>query len=671
MSPDGRSEMEQLDALAVELGEAGRIARLSTAQRGRPDGVFTMRLRSELLQSFGSIAVADGPLELIGCQDSVDSAAATAVSGVPGGESPIAGPIDVQAGFRPLRSDAQPFSRRTARAVPLAVADSVADEGSLDHAGSEPTKLRPSISWHIPTRAMPSRWVGVGLAACLALAAFMVGSGVLWPVKPPARADDAIAATLIRGPQSTALTVGTDLSQGDEIRVAADGRAYLALGSSYVRLDGGADIRLDSLDANDVEISQLAGRVYHRVQLPDGGRYRVRTGDVVWQAAGTAFDLDRESSAGGEQVLGLALQHDVQVSAPGYSGAVLQGSSAVFLLNAAGSASGSPAISAIPVPQLTNAWLILNAGLDARLGLPLGELADLATPTPNPSATSHASPEPTASPTPSPSASDTATPAPTPTPASTTSATPKPTAIPTSRHGSVPNLGNLSITHNSNGTYSFSWPRYTGSGFQWYKLIYGPWGSQPTFNGSNYWACNSSASETSWTGGITPGDYSVRLQVIDESSGRIIVRAQTGVVRLTVVVPATVSLGNLSVVENADGTYTFTWARYDATPFSYYKLVYGPVGSNPSYPKGSPYWAVPSSDSTSVTLIPGVDGFGPGDWAVRIQAIGYPSGAAYAYAQTYVYHLYVAPAPTPTPPATPTPTPTPEPTPTPTPTPTA
>jgi hypothetical protein len=88
-------------------------------------------------------------------------------------------------------------------------------------------------------------------------------------------------------------------------------------------------------------------------------------------------------------------------------------------------------------------------------------------------------------------------------------------------------------------------------------------------------------------------------------------------------------------------------------PFSYYKLVYEPTasGKDPSYPGGSSYWAVPpvgAGSSAPITI-------DPGDYKVRVQAIGYPNGA-YAYAQTTVLLLTV-PAPTPAPTPTPTPTP--------------
>jgi len=102
--------------------------------------------------------------------------------------------------------------------------------------------------------------------------------------------------------------------------------------------------------------------------------------------------------------------------------------------------------------------------------------------------------------------------------------------------------------------------------------------------------------------------------------------------------PPTVNLGALGVTDNGDGTYTFSWTAYTGGSFSYYKLVYEDTasGKTPSYPDGSPYWAVPGTGDTSAGPI----AIPAGDYQVRIQAIGYPSGA-YVYAQSTILHLVV------------------------------
>jgi hypothetical protein len=323
------------------------------------------------------------------------------------------------------------------------------------------------------------------------------------------------------------------------------------------------------------------------------------------------------------------------------------------LFRSDGTPAGSPSIQTIGDQTLAEAWLVDNAALDARLGLPLGLLADGATPAPS------ASPSPTdepATPTDQPAATPTPTTAPTPSP--TTKPTPKPTPKPTTTGPA--SLGSLTVVNNGDGTYKFQWPKYTGSGFQFYKLLHGPVGTDPAYGTSEYWACPTSAGANSWSGAIAAGDYAVRVQVVDTSN---LIRAQSNTVRLTVSPPPTlppvVNLGALTYTDNLDGTYTFRWTQYTGA-FSYYKLAWGNWPGSPSYPSGSPYWAVPpvgASSSDPITI-------GPGDYAVRIQAIGYPGGSAHAYAQTTVLRLTI-PAPV----ATPTPTPTPAPTPTPTPAP--
>ena len=672
MSPEQpHSEMEQLDLLAVELADAGKIARESTAQRGRPDGIFTMRLREELLSSFGSI----GMVRL----EDADAPSLVAPMPVPAADvlafearDQAEAPQPVEAGSEvespePMLGQIARVLRtpRTTEHRPVPVMASAPDTELADATTSDvvapepagPTRLRARVRPLLRPSARPSRFVGLGLAACLALIASLLGIGLLSPVKAPARVDDALAASLVHGDSSTPLAAGALLTQGDEIRVAEGGYAYLSLASSYVRLAAGADLKLDSLDTRDIKVSQLAGRVYHRVVLPDGGSYRVMTGNVAWAATGTAFDLDRTTSASSDTVLGMALQHDLQVSGYGVDAAVPQGTSALITLSSSGLAVGAPATSDLGEASLENPWLLTNAGLDAQLGLPLGELADALHPTPTPtptaSATEVAAPttEPTAVP-----AETAAEPTTAPTAAPTKAPTPKPTPKPTA--AGIPNLGTLSIADAGGGNYSFSWPKYGGSGFEYYKLMYAPWGTNPTYGGSgaNYWACPSDPADTSWSGLIEPGSWGVRVQVVDTSSGKTVIRAQTPVIHLNVPLPATVSLGALTVQDNGDGTYTFKWTKFTGPWFSYYKLVYGPSGSSPSYPGGSSYWAAISNQSqTQVTLKVGTGGFEAGTYAVRLQAIDYPGGHAYAYAETDIADpVTTAPAPTPAPTAAPT-----------------
>ena len=494
------------------------------------------------------------------------------------------------------------------------------------------TALKPSMRWHIPTRVMPSRWIAAGLVASVALGSLLYGSGIMWPTHGVATTDEAMSANLVRGGTTVALAAGTELREGDEIKVGDGGRATLQTGGSYIRMAAGADVRLGSLDLNAMVIGQLAGRVYYRVSVPAGGQYEVDTATVAWRAHGTAFDLDRHATpGGGEQVRGLALFDGIDVNGPQLQATLLEGTSAAVTLATDGSPAGSPIIE--PITMLT---------LDTSLGLPLGQLASLMSPTPQASPTTApivVPDQPTDAPTDAPTivVTPAPTPAPTPTPA------PKRTAAPTPRPTSgIASLGALKIARNGDGSYSFSWPKYIGAGFQYYKLVYENWGKAPNFPSSPYWACNSAATDNSWSGPIDVGDYAVRLQVVDETGSKTIIRAQTNVVHLVVPVaaslPPTVNLGPLGVANNGDGTFNFSWAPYSGGSFSYYKLVWETTasGKEPSYPGGSSYWAVPPSGATSAGPIP----VGPGDYQVRIQAIGYPNGA-YAYAETTILQLVV------------------------------
>ena len=667
MSPDQMMELAQLDVLAAELAEAGRRARVANANRERPEPSFAVRLRVELL---GQIPA---PAEAAGAPPAEDAARRP---------MPPVRPLD--APERPLerRHANRPFggpdrrwadlpaapnrlpSTRWARAIgpdgPAVRGDgqrSAAtgnafgprhaqagfgrqpDEDTgreLDETRGE-TALQPSMRWHIPTRIAPSRWIAAGLAASVAIASLLYGSGILWPVRTVAMTDEAVGATLVRGGATMTLMSGAELRERDEIKVADGGRATLQIGGSYVRMAGGADVRFTSLDSNHVAVDQIAGRVYHRVAVPAGGDYQVTTASVTWKAHGTAFDLDRRSSAGGgEEVRGLALFDGLDVHGPQLQATLAEGTSAIVVLAPDGAPSGSPVIEPISAITLSDAWLLGNASLDSRLGLPLGHLASVVTPAPRATSTTDTTivlpDEPTSAPTTEP----TATPARTAIPAPT----PRPTARPTP--AGPANLGQLQITRNGDGTYSFVWPKYTGSGFLYYKLVYENWGKTPNYPASPYWVCNTSATDNTWTGLIDPGDYAVRLQVVDEPGGTPVIRAQTNVVRLTVsappTLPPTVNLGALVVTDNGGGTYTFSWTAYTGGPFSYYKLVYETTasGKTPSYPDGSHYWAVPGTGDTSVGPIH----IPSGDYQVRIQAIGYPDGA-YAYGQTTVVHLVV------------------------------
>jgi FecR protein./Ribosomal protein L9, N-terminal domain. len=419
--------------------------------------------------------------------------------------------------------------------------------------------------------------------------------------------------------------------EGDVVDVGAGGRATLVMGGSFVRMAPGSELRLDRLDPSHPVVNQLSGRAYHRVSVGPNGNYTVITDTVTWVATGTAFDLDRHPvGAGGEEVTGLALLDGLNLQGPQVKAALNQGQGAVVQLASAGSSARAPAIDQISAKILADPWLVQNAHLDALAGLDLGELAVDVGPV------ASLVPSPTVAPT----AAPTADPFRQPTLGPTRRPTPRPTPA------GPPNLGNLTISDNGNGTFTFNWPKYTGDGFTFYKLVYADWGRTPSYPASPYWACNSGVDQNSWTGSIDIGDYAVRVQVVDESKGSVI-RAQTKVVRLKVTGPTptpgptpppTQSLGSLSVQDDGGGYFTFSWAPYTGGwPFDAYKLVYMTWPGSPSYLSHyDGFWAFGTGQTSSGSiLVPS------GHWAFRVQAIGTPGGKGYDFARTGVFEVTV------------------------------
>jgi hypothetical protein len=623
---DGVAESEQLNGLTAELVEAGRIARTGTVRRELPDGEFASRLRLELLAQVPELRAVDGLAPVSSTrQPSGEGLVERRGSNRPltfGQAARTAGSPDAAAVARPRSGKRW---RRPAEAIAPATTPPPTVQGTGVAGGR--AVLRPGVRWQRPAHVMPARWVAIGLAASLAIASLLYGSVFVFPNRPTATAQMAVNATLLRGGATTALAAGAELREGDEIKVGNGGLAVLNLGTSFVRMAPDSSLQLDSLEVDHLVVDQLEGRAYHRVSVDDSGDYTVVTASVKWTARGTAFDLNRyPTEFGGEEVRGLALLHGLDVAGPDVDASLYQGQSAIVVLRD-GEPLGDATIGQIGSQTLKDAWLVQNAQLDHLAGLDLGELAALLNPTPE---ITPAETEAVATPAP-------ATPTPVP-------PTPRPTPRPTVIHPA--NLGTLKIVHNADGSYTFSWPKYTGDGFSFYKLVHGPAGTSPTYPAFDYWACNTDRGNTSWTGFIDAGSYAVRVQVVDESDGKIMIRAQTPVVTFTAgsspTAPPTQSLGNVSFADNGDGTITLSWARYTGGwSFDAYKVVYGPPGSSPSYLSGSSYFAAVSPSSDSVTLTIGVDGLDPGNYAVRVQAVGSFGSDAYVFGQTTVYDLTV------------------------------
>jgi len=255
------------------------------------------------------------------------------------------------------------------------------------------TALKPKVRMRLAASHLPTKWILVGLVACLALAVAVYGGGLLLaPDRGTATAQEATSATLIRAGVRTELTSYQALQVDDEIQVGAGGHANLTIDDSHVRLAPAADVKLLKIGRAHVVLDQLAGEVYYRVNVPDGGDYIVNTGSVAWVAHGTAFDLDRSprSAGNGDEVVALALVDgfDIEGAEIGTTLQLNQGMSVTVELSSAGIADGHPVTGAISTEGLTQAWIVSNAKLDMQLQLPMGVLAAESSPSPTTTAAS-------------------------------------------------------------------------------------------------------------------------------------------------------------------------------------------------------------------------------------------------------------------------------------------
>lgn len=685
MSPDDTADVEQLDDLAHELGDAGRLARIVSAHREQPDPVFATNLRDELTGVLSAPAAAGeaAPAQTL---SSPGPAAATPVVPAPAvlamlssgpfpgarattlpsvepqvetpqvdtpqvdapqvGAPPIAAPSGPRAASsqrptRPFPSPHAASNRRevshpfgqspewppastmalepppegtTATTVPTPTAgvlDSAdVDEASIEAfykwaakaraadrttvaaqeatsssrrkppapvktvaseslpaseapAAKDSLKLRkPKARVRVSVPHVPTKWVLVGVVACLVVAVGVYGASVLMaPDHGAATAQETTSATLIRAGVRTDLTSYQELQVDDEIQAGAGGHVNLAIDDSHVRLAAGADVKLLKIDRAHVVLDQLAGEVYYRVDVPAGGDYIVNTGSVEWVASGTAFDLTRSprASATGDEVVGLAVVDRVDIQGAGI-GTTLQlneGMSATVELSPAGIADGPPVTGAISTEALTRAWIVNNANLDGQMELPMGVLVLEASPSPTTTATSIPTPSPSEVPSSSPSATPTVTASPsesptvvpsasptqasTPKPTPTRAPTPKPTTA-----GPV-NLGGLGFaaSGNNDGMYTFSWAPYSGGwdGNTEYRLVYvmGTSGN-PSYPASNFWpgGLTTASDQTSFVLNAAdlqePGttSYRMRLQAVRGAT----VLAQTATITVSIMAPA-------------------------------------------------------------------------------------------------------------------------------------
>ena len=492
------------------------------------------------------------------------------------------------------------------------------------------------VSRRTPTVLPAPRWTAMAVAAAFILAVVGVRTVTELPALAPSHAGQVAGATLARGGEVSDLTSGTALLEGDEIDVGPGGHATLELGATIVRMAGGSAVRVDSL-AQDVVVEQLSGRVWHRAAPDADGSYAVTTAGLTWTAQGTAFDLARESSATGDRLELLTIEHAVRLSGPSLSATIDEGRRAVVILGR-----GSPEFEtkAAVAATLDEPWLLENAGLDAALGFGVGILTAIVpepTSTPRPSSPPRPSPDPSV-PGELPSGEPTPAPTPTPTPEPTPTTTPKPTPTPTPEPTPTPtpelrDLG-LSVSGCPGALVFLDWTGYEGDRFDHYTVIrssdatialaYPPTGSDVAVD-STY------LTDASKTAAVDldadPGQtWHYRAMAFD-ANDRVIAASPVRSVGVT----STKNLGGLSIGAQEGGT-AFGWAPVAGEAcFTYYKLVYSGDDQTPSYLEGAATAWVGENPSASNAWVEGLE---PGTYWFRLQAIRATEGGKVVVAQT-------------------------------------
>ncbi|MES2209751.1 MAG: hypothetical protein V4515_06145 [Chloroflexota bacterium] len=489
----------------------------------------------------------------------------------------------------------------------------------------EPVAVRAHLAARTSTVLPAPRWTILAAAAALIVAIVGLNANLLLPVPASSRVTAAVGAQLVRDGATSPLTAGTELQSGDEVRVSKDGSASLSVGDNRIRLAGDADIRLTRLERAQVEIEQIEGRAWHRVVMPPGGSYLVRTDSISWTARGTAFDLDRTGAAapGGDIVRELSIQHAVVVEGVNLRVTVDEGRQATIRLKV------GPAIETAqidPAVALADAWIRRNVGDDRAAGFPLGALEDFdlaqasaappaGTPLPSSSPSVIGSQPPAGSP-PAPTPAPTAKPGPKPT--SKPAPTPAPT-IGTMSLGALACPGGVALDWTVPELASFNHMQVLRAASAEIPALYPPapgvvavdgaYTTDPTRT-SGYDV--SATSQATWYRAVT----------FDAQDKAIAVSAVKGV---TTVAPG--DLGALGVSGSTPGELTFSWSSFAGTAdcFAFYKLVKAADDPSPSYLTGATALAAIADQAASGTTVAGLPS-GSTYWfrveAIRTTALG-------------------------------------------------
>jgi hypothetical protein len=209
-------------------------------------------------------------------------------------------------------------------------------------------------------------------------------------------------------------------------------------------------------------------------------------------------------------------------------------------------------------------------------------------------------------------------------------------------------MGPLNVTANGNGTYTISWNAYTGPlAISSYALCYTTnenvnFGYVEHFGG----VISVSKTATTWTGTFPwAATLKVKVEALYNPPTGATQKAgetQVAVIPYTAPTPTpaatppppVVNLGDfLTVQDNYDGTFTFSWSAYTG-PLSVAYIISGTTTASGSfgYFEDSQFWL--DSDTSDQTWTGPI---APGSWRIKVEAISTSTGTEIKAAETNTY----------------------------------
>ena len=232
-----------------------------------------------------------------------------------------------------------------------------------------------------------------------------------------------------------------------------------------------------------------------------------------------------------------------------------------------------------------------------------------------------------------------------------------PPAAPSEAASIAPSAGDLALTAvAAPGKVTLTWTRYSGTDFGYYKVVRSTdaTAAWPLDAGDTLVGAVDNIDTLTFTDSCGAGTFTYEVFAVRSSDAGYAVLASSNVRTITVSpastatkTPAPVTnpadLGALSVKDNGDGTFTFSWAAYEGTTeFSYYKLSGVAYPGAPGYVETGQYWTYVGPSCTSATYrVPS------GTWNANIEAVYYPSGKGTVLARTGTVKLTVDVKPAP------------------------